>query len=206
MRGVADYQRRVPVRDYEAFWRDWWQPNFPDLRNVTWPGRIRYFANSSGTTGGPTKRIPLSGAMLRANAGAARDVLAWHFAARPDSRLLGGAGVFLGGTTALEALAPGIRAGDLSGIAAYRTPVWARGRALPSGALARQTDWAGKMAALASLALGQPVTSLSGTASWILLFLETAAFRKPAARACDLFPALELVVHGGVGFAPDRPP
>jgi GH3 auxin-responsive promoter len=39
----------------------------------------------------------------------------------------------------------------------------------------------------------------------MLLFFETAgALRRPNDRLRDLFPALELLVHGGVGFAPYR--
>lgn len=206
IRSVAAYQRQVPLRDYEAFWREWWQPAFPTLDDLTWPGRIRFFANSSGTATGVTKRIPLSRAMLRANAHAALDVLAWHCAARPGSRVLAGPGVFLAGTTALERLAPGILAGDLSGIAARRAPFWARGRTLPPAGLAALSDWRAKMAALAPLALAQPVASISGTASWMLLFLETVAAQAGGARRlAELLPCLELVVHGGVGFAPYRP-
>jgi hypothetical protein len=205
IRSVEDYRRQVPLRLYEAFWREWWEPRFPYVGGATWPGRIRYFANSSGTTQASTKRIPLSAAMLRSNGRAALDVLAWHFARRPDSKVLGGTGVFLGGSTALETLAPGIRAGDLSGVAAARQPLWARGRVLPRGPMARVTDWRAKMSGLAPAALCEPVASISGTASWMLLFLETAAaLRPPGARLRDLFPALELLVHGGVGFAPYR--
>ena len=202
---VQDYQRRVPLRDYEAFWSQWWGPRFPHVGGATWPGPIRYFANSSGTTQASTKRIPLSQAMVRANRMAALDVLTWHFAVRPASRILAGPAVFLGGSTRLEILAPGVLAGDLSGIAAVERPVWARGRVLPDGDLAELTDWQAKMNALAPLALRQPVTSISGTASWMLLFFETAAAaRQRVDRLRSLFPALELLVHGGVGFAPYR--
>jgi hypothetical protein len=204
---VQDYQSRTALRDYDAFWTEWWQPAFPRIGGVTWPGAIRYFASSSGTTQGRTKRIPLSDAMLRANGRAGLDVLAWHLSARPDSRVLGASSVFLGGTTSLEELAPGVRAGDLSGIAAIETPFWARGRVLPHGATAAITDWREKMARLAPEALARRITSISGTASWMLLFFETAAaLRPPGARLLrDMFPDLELLVHGGVGFAPYRP-
>ncbi len=207
IKSVQDYQRRTKLRDYDAFWTEWWKPRFPDVTGVTWPGPIRYVANSSGTTQGATKRIPLSDAMLRANGRAGLDVLAWHFAARPDSRLLGASSVFLGGTTALEVLAPGLRAGDLSGIAAVETPIWARGRVLPHGPTAAITDWREKMAKLAPEALARQIMSISGTASWMLLFFEIAgSLRPPGARLLrDLFPDLELLVHGGVGFAPYRP-
>jgi hypothetical protein len=202
---VQDYQRRVPLRDYDAFWTQWWGPGFPHVGGATWPGPIRYFANSSGTTRASTKRLPLSRAMVRGNRLAALDVLAWHFAVRPASRMLGGPGIFLSGSTRLEVLAPGVRAGDLSGIAAVERPAWARGRVLPDGDLAEVTDWQAKMKALAPLALRQPVTSISGTASWMLLFFETAAAaRQLTDRLQTLFPALELLVHGGVGFAPYR--
>ena len=57
IRSIADYQCRVPLRTYEQFWADYWQPAFPNLRGVTWPGRIPYFALSSGTTTGTTKYV-----------------------------------------------------------------------------------------------------------------------------------------------------
>ncbi len=203
---MASYQRRVGLRGYEAFWQEWWSAGFPEIGGVTWPGPIRFFAHSSGTTTATTKRIPLSPAMLRSNRLAALDVLAWHFAARPDSRLPGGKNVFLAGSAALQQLAPGIRAGDLSGVVAGRSPWWARGRALPPPAISRLTDWREKMARLAPLALAADVTSVSGTASWMLLFFEAAAsLRPPGATLAELFPSLELLVHGGVGFAPYRP-
>src|SRR5262245_65017648 len=61
---VADYQERVPLRDYEAFWRDWWQGPFPFLKGITWPDFIPYFALTSGTTSGSTKYLPLSRRLL----------------------------------------------------------------------------------------------------------------------------------------------
>ena len=123
---IADFQARVPLRRYEDMWRDYWQPEFPRLADCTWPGTISYFALSSGTTSGATKYIPCSREMNRANDRAALDVLAHHITNRPSSRVLGGKSFMLGGSTELTELAPGIHAGDLSGIAAARVPFWAR--------------------------------------------------------------------------------
>jgi hypothetical protein len=205
IRTVDDYQRRVPLRNYEAFWSQWWGPAFPHVDGLTWPGSIRYFANSSGTTQASTKRIPLSDSMLRGNRLAALDVLAWQLGMRPGDRPLSGYGVFLGGSTELESLAPGIQAGDLSAIATVERPIWARGRVLPGAELARLTDWRLKMERLASLALKRPIRTISGTTSWMLLFFEIAAAAGGTReRLRDLFPALELLVHGGVGFTPYR--
>ena len=204
IRDVAEYQERVPLRRWEAFWRDWWQPSFPHLQDATWPGRIPCFANTSGTTGAATKRIPVSRAMLRANRRAALDVLTFHLASRPHSRVLAGRNFLLGGSTALEQLAPGIVAGDLSGIAAADIPAWARGRTFPPRELALIDDWERKIATLAPLSLAAHVTSIAGTPSWMLLFFEQLGRLRPGARLADLYPGLELVVHGGVGFAPYR--
>ncbi|HEY4250195.1 MAG TPA: GH3 auxin-responsive promoter family protein, partial [Roseomonas sp.] len=78
IRSVADYQARVPVRRYEELWEGWWKPAFPVLRDVTWPGLVPYFALSSGTTSGNTKRIPVTRDAVMANRDAALDVLAYH--------------------------------------------------------------------------------------------------------------------------------
>jgi hypothetical protein len=105
VRSVADYQRRVPLREYEAFWKDYWQQPFPYLADVSWPGRIPYFALSSGTTSGSTKYIPVSLEMVRSNQRAALTTLALFLAAHPGTPLFTGRLFFLGGSTDLQALA-----------------------------------------------------------------------------------------------------
>ena len=201
---VADYQQRVKLRRWEEFWAEWWREPFPRLRDATWPGTIPCFANTSGTTGAATKRIPVSRATLRANRRAALDVLTFHIAARPQSRVLAGRNFLLGGSTALETLAPGITAGDLSGIAAADIPFFARARTFPPRDLALIEDWERKIATLATLSLDAHVTSISGTPSWMLLFFEQLGRLRPGALLRELYPELELVVHGGIGFTPYR--
>lgn len=204
IRAVADFQARVKLRRWEDFWRDWWQAPFPNLRDVSWPGLIPAYANTSGTTGAATKRIPVSRCMLRANRRAALDVLAFHLAARPASRVLAGRNFLLGGSTALETLAPGVIAGDLSGLAATDIPWWVRPRTFPPRRLALIEDWRHKTEQLAPRSLAAHVTSLSGTPSWMVLFFDHLSALRPGARARELYPELELVVHGGIGFSPYR--
>ena len=138
---VADFQARVPLRGYEDFWADYWQAPFPRLADVSWPGVVPYLAVTSGTTTGRTKYIPCSAAMVRANRRAALDVLVHHVTQRPHSRVFGGCSLLLGGSTALVEEAPGIRSGDLSGIAAAEVPRWARSRYFPPPELAHIADW-----------------------------------------------------------------
>ncbi len=205
IRTVAGYRTRVPPRRYEEFWRDWWQPHFPQLANVTWPGGIPFFALSSGTTSGTSKYIPVSEAMLRANRHAALDVLVHHVTRRPQSRVLGGKTFLLGGSSDLTEEAPGIFSGDLSGIAAKRTPLWARPLAFPPLEIALMRDWQAKVAACLERIGSIDIRCIAGTPSWLsTLFDRQAAARGKPPTARTLYPNLELIVHGGVDFAPYR--
>lgn len=198
---VADFQRAVPLRRYEALWTEYWQPAFPRLVDVTWPGLIRHFAVSSGTTAGRTKYLPLTPAMRRSNVRAAFDMVAHHLAARPRSHMFAGLSLMLGGSTALAEEAPGIFSGDLSGIAAKTMPAWASGFSFPGPELALLADWEEKLERLARLSLDLPIRALTGTPSWLLMLLERVGELR-GARDGDPrpYPDLDLLVHGGVRF------
>jgi hypothetical protein len=204
--GVADFQATVPLRRYEDFWRDWWEPAFPRLVDQTWPGLVPYFAASSGTTSGNTKFIPVTRPMIRGNRRAALDLLVHHMANHPQSRILAGKSFILGGSTALVERAPGVFSGDLSGIAAKEIPFWARPRTFPSPELALIADWEEKIRQLGERSLREDIRSLSGTPSWMLLFLDGLARSHPERprRLASFYPKLEMLAHGGIGFAPYR--
>jgi GH3 auxin-responsive promoter len=200
------FQAAVPLRRYEDFWSAYWRPAFPLLDDCSWPGRIPFFAASSGTSAGATKFIPVTGEMLRSNRQAALDLLVHHLRQQPASHVFGGANLLLGGSTDLVERAPGVKSGDLSGIAAATVPGWARPFAFPPPEIARLSDWTEKMAQLAERAPAADIRSIAGTPSWLLLFFDELARRYPERRArlADFFPGLELIIHGGVNFAPYR--
>jgi GH3 auxin-responsive promoter len=204
---IGDFQARVPLRRYEDMWREYWHPAFPNLVDCTWPGIIPYFALSSGTTSGATKYIPCSREMNRANDRAALDVLVHHITNRPSSRVLGGQSFMLGGSTELTGLAPGIHAGDLSGIAAARVPFWARPYIYPPRELALIADWEKKIEVLSRGILNEDIRVIAGTPSWLLIFYDRLFALKPEhePKLAAFFPNLELIIHGGVNFAPYRP-
>jgi hypothetical protein len=206
IRTVGDFQALVPLRRYEEMWQRYWQPDFPRLVDCTWPGAVPFFALTSGTTTGTTKYIPCTQAMNRSNAWAAIDILVHHLANRPDSRVGGGKSFMLGGSTALTELAPRVRAGDLSGIAASEIPRWARAWSFPPAELALIADWEAKVERLAQAAPREDIRVISGTPSWLLVFFERVFALHPQAqrRLHGVFPNLELLVHGGVGFSPYR--
>ncbi|MFO1152210.1 MAG: GH3 auxin-responsive promoter family protein [Rhodospirillales bacterium] len=207
IRTVEDYQKRVPIRAYEDFWKDYWQQSFPRLNDCTWPGTIPYFALTSGTTSGVTKFIPCSPQMIASNRRAMLDVVAYHLARRPDSRLFAGRSFMLGGSANLRELSAGIWAGDLSGIAGKTVPMWARLRYFPPRELETIVDWETKIDRLAPASLAADVRAIGGTPSWLLLFFEKLAELRPSpeGRVIDWYPDLEMLVHGGVNFTPYRP-
>ena len=203
VRGVEDFQARVPLRRYEDFRAAYWQRDFPVVDNASWPGRIRFFAKTSGTSSGSSKHIPVTRAILAGYRRAVLDMLAFHLAAHPQSRVLGGKSCMLGGSTELERLAPGTWAGDVSGIAAREAPLWARAFTFPPPEVARIVDWERKMAILGPLSLARDIRIIGGTSSWLLLFLQDVMQQRSADLA-TCWPTLALIVYGGVAFAPYR--
>lgn len=200
---VSDYQRRVPLRTYENFWNDYWKASFPRLENCTWPGLIRYFPVSSGTSSGTTKYIPCSHEMLRSNTKAGLDLLVHHVTNRPHSKLMGGKSFMLGGSTDLSSPAPEIFLGDLSGIAVKTLPWWARQRYFPPAELALLKNWEEKINTLASLSLNEDIRMISGVPAWMLIFFDKLKELRPNAEdITQIYRNLEMVVHGGVNFSP----
>ncbi len=131
-------------------------------------------------------------------------MIAYHLAARPDSRLFHGKLFFLGGSTDLERPGGGVRQGDLSGIAALEVGDWLRPYTFPPLDLALETDWDRKLTLLAERSLREPITLVGGVPSWLLMLFERLKQLTGKATLAEVWPALEMVVHGGVKFDPYR--
>ncbi|MQX36667.1 GH3 family domain-containing protein [Roseospira navarrensis] len=204
IRSVEDFQARVPLRRWEDMWESYWQAAFPVLEDISWPGRVPYFAVTSGTTGGRTKHMPVTRPLLANNRAAARDLMGFHLRRRPDSRVWGGPNMMLGGSTDLTELAPGVRCGDMSGIAAAEMPWFARPLNYPPPDIALIPDWPEKLDRLTADLPGRDIRLLSGTPSWVLVLAERLMEATGAGTLGAVFPNLEVFVHGGVSFAPYR--
>jgi GH3 auxin-responsive promoter len=202
VRTIADFQSAVPLRTYEGLWNDYLRDRYPVFENLTWPGRIPYLALTSGTTQGATKYIPVSRQMVASNRKAAQTMVAHHLTARPASRLFHGRLFFLGGTAKLEEPAPGVRQGDLSGIAAIELSEFLRPYTFPPLALALESNWDRKLALLAEQSMRERITLVSGVPSWLLMLFQRVLELSGKCTISDVWPELELVVHGGVKFDP----
>jgi hypothetical protein len=212
VRSIEDYQRQVPLRNYEAFWNDYWRGPFPFIKGVTWPDHVPYFALSSGTTTGSTKFIPLSRQMLASNQKAALTTLAFFLAAHPGTPLFTGRLFFLGGSTDLQDLGASAAAphrervlgGDLSGITSLEASPLLRPYSFPPVEMALIKDWEQKMRLLAERGSQLPITMLSGIPSWMLVLFDRLRQVTGKQRIADVWPMLRLVIHGGTKFDPYR--
>lgn len=204
--GVKDFQNRVRLRTYEDMWGEYWGRDFPTLTDCSWPRAMPYFALTSGTTTDDNKYIPCSNDMILSNRRGALDLLTHHLANRPHSRIFGGKTFMLGGSTDLVQHTPGVASGELSGIAPNRVPFWARSRLFPPVQLAAGSDWEEKIDILARASLTEDIRAFGGTPSWMLIFLDKLAALGggDTRRSLRCYPNLELIVHGGVNFAPYR--
>jgi hypothetical protein len=203
---VADYQRQVPLRRYDDFWREYWQPSFPEARDCTWPGLAPFYAMSSGTSTGVNKYIPTTRELIHSNMLMMRDVMAHHSANRPGTRALRGKVMMLGGSTALTREAPGVQSGDLSGIELVEIGWPMRRWFFPPLHLAAIPDYETKIDALAKAALTEDIRVIIGPPNWLMVFFDRLLALKPGAtRLVEVFPNLEVLVHGGMAFAPYRP-
>lgn len=204
IRSVADYQARVPVRDYEAFWKSYWQAAYPRLENATWPGWIPYYALSSGTTSGTTKYIPVSREMLSSNRKAAFTTLAFYRHVYPDVPLFNGRVFFLGGRTDMPPKADGSREGDLSAIAAVEVSGLLRPYTFPPLELSRLADWDAKLRRLAEQSAKLPITVFSGVPSWQLSLFDRLKGITGKSTIAEIWPTLRVLIHGGTKFDPYR--
>jgi GH3 auxin-responsive promoter len=201
---VADFQRAVPVRTYESLWDAYLRDAYPLFEDLTWPGRIPFLALTSGTTEGATKYIPVSTEMVASNRKAAQTVLAFYLSSRPESRLFYGKTFFLGGSTDLGEPAPGIFEGDLSAIAAVEMSPLLGPYTFPPLELALETDWDRKLSQLAESSVAEPITLVSGVPGWLLLLFQRILQLTGKNSLIEVWPQLEMVVHGGVKFDPYR--
>ncbi len=201
------YRVEIPLADWYRYRTQIARMREEAEADVLWPGLVRDFAQTSGTTAGD-KYIPVSEAMLASNRKASFDIFAnaERFGI-PLTKLLGGKSLFLGGSTNLSTSEKGIRTGDLSGIVT-RLIFWPVTEIyLPGPEIALMSHWPSKLDAMARLCVEQDVRMVSGVPSWaIVLFEKIVALAKERGRSAsclrDVWPNFQLFVHGGVKYPP----
>lgn len=200
------YRRRVPDVVYEDI-RPQVRRMVDGESGVLWPGVCRDYAQSSGTSGGKSKYIPITAQYLRDNHYAgSRDTVAWYLRQVPDSRLLNGCAFILGGSFAneLHLTDSRVHVGDLSATLISRMPAWADAARVPDRRTALMSDWQKKLPALVKASARKNVTNISGVPSWFLTVIRGVLAERGADTLAEVWPNLEVFFHGGISFEPYR--
>lgn len=197
---------RVPLMEYEDI-RHGVMRMIAGEKDIFWPGACRNFAQSSGTSGGKSKYIPITPDGLRENHyKGSSDVVAHYLLTHPESRIFSGKGMILGGSFANELDLPDkrVKVGDLSATLIDSINPLAELVRVPSKRIALMTDWERKLPLLASASAKANVTNISGVPSWMLIVLRKVLEISGKGNIADVWPGLEVFFHGGISFAPYR--
>lgn len=202
--GIELFQLRTPVQDYNQ------AKHFIDRvrcgeQNVLWPTEIKWFAKSSGTTEDKSKFIPVSNESLEEiHYQGGKDTLTLYTYNNPETGIYSGKGLTLGGSHQIDRLSDKAFSGDLSAILIENIPFWADLMRTPSQKVALIPDFEEKMARIAEEAIPANVTYFAGVPSWNLVLMKYILEHTGKSNLFEVWPNMELFIHGGVSFAPYR--
>ncbi|MFA5647402.1 MAG: GH3 auxin-responsive promoter family protein [Bacteroidales bacterium] len=201
---IEQFQRNVPITNYEGL-----KPYVDKLRegekDVLWPGEIRWFAKSSGTTSDKSKFIPVSRTALDdCHFRGGKDALALYTNLYPETQVFTGKGLTLGGSHQIDNFTNQSYYGDLSAILIENIPWWADFIRTPSQKVALIPEWEVKLEKLTEEALRENVTNIAGVPSWNLVLIKHILDFTGKNNLLEIWPNLELFTHGGVSFTPYR--
>ncbi len=196
-----DFQAAVPLRDYEGF-KPFIELIKEGQQNVLWKGKPIYFAKTSGTTSG-VKYIPITKDSIDNHISTARNALLCYMAESGNSNFADGRMIFLSGSPVLER-SGGIPTGRLSGIVNHYVPLYLRKNQLPSFETNCIEDWEEKLEKIVAETIHQDMTLISGIPPWIQMYFDWLQEKSDGKTIKELFPNLQVIVHGGVNFEPYR--
>jgi GH3 auxin-responsive promoter len=196
------FQQLVPTYDYNKIYSEWWHKTLEGKRDICWPGKIKYFALSSGTSESASKYIPITNDLMRGNRIVMiKQLLSLRTYHDIPVKSIGKGWLMLGGSTDLQK-GPGYYAGDLSGITAKKVPFWFSPFYKPGKKIARTRDWNSKIEAIVEEAPNWDIGFVVGVPAWIQLCMEKIIERYQLNSIHDMWPNLAFFVHGGVSFEP----
>ncbi|HRI00937.1 MAG TPA: GH3 auxin-responsive promoter family protein [Saprospiraceae bacterium] len=196
---IQDYQSRVGIGDYETN-RSFFEQVKNGEKDILWPGKPKYLAKTSGTTSG-TKYIPITKASIPNHINSARNALFSYLVHHKQSNAFAGKMLFLSGSPVLEK-ENGILIGRLSGIVNHEIPAWFQKNKLPDGKVNSEPVWEKKVDLMIQQLLSHDLRVISGIPPWIQMLLERTLEISGRESIAEVFPNLELYIHGGVNFNP----
>ena len=200
----SEFKRNLPLLTYEET-----KPYVERLRegeaDLLWPGEIKWFAKSSGTTSDKSKFIPVSSeALENCHFRGGRDVLAIYTNNNPDTKIFSGKGLTIGGSHQVNNFNNQSFYGDLSAILIENSPFWVSFIRTPNTKIALIDKWEEKLEKAYEATLYENVTNIAGVPSWNLVFIKYLLEKTGKTNLIEIWPNLELFIHGGISFLPYR--
>ncbi|MEY4728728.1 MAG: hypothetical protein RLZZ390_1252, partial [Bacteroidota bacterium] len=196
------FKQAVPIHEYEDL-KPYVERIMAGEQNILWNTPINWFAKSSGTTSDKSKFIPVSNeSLVDGHYKAAKDVLSLYYTHQPDSDLLTGKGLVIGGSHTVSSLHDEAFFGDLSAVLMQNTPFWGNWIRTPELKIALMDEWENKIEMLANTTMHENVTSVSGVPTWTLVLFQRILELTGKQNMKEVWPSLELYMHGGVSFLP----
>jgi hypothetical protein len=204
IRTAADFKNRVPVQSYEGV-KPYIERTMKGEQNVLWPSEIKWFAKSSGTTSDKSKFIPVSfETMEDCHFKGGKDMLSLYCNNFPDTNIFDGKGLVIGGSHQVNKFNSEAFYGDLSAVIIQNMPIWAQFLTTPNLSIALMDDWEEKIERMAQATVNENVTNISGVPTWTMVLIQRLFEITGKNNLLDIWPNLELYIHGGVSFVPYR--
>lgn len=195
------FKERVPIHDYDDIFKDWWYRTLNGEPYVCWPGKVKYFALSSGTSGASSKQIPVTAAMLRAiKKTSVKQIFSLARYDFPKTFYEKGI-LMLGGSTHLQYNGTYFE-GDLSGITTKNIPFWFQHFYKPGKRISKERDWPTKLNEIVVKAKDWDIGVIVGVPAWWQILIEKIIDYYQVENIHKIWPNLSIFVHGGVSFGP----
>lgn len=202
IRTIQEFQQRVPVSTYDDL-KVYIERMIKGEPDVLWRGEVRWFAKSSGTTSDKSKFIPVSSEAIEdCHLRAAKDVFTIYTTNVPESQIYSGKTLTLGGSSEVSKLNGKSQVGDLSAIYIQNVPFLADFKRTPEASIALLSEFEDKINRITETSINENVTSIVGVPSWNLVLLKHILKETGKKNLLEIWPNLELFVHGGVSFGP----
>lgn len=200
---LESFQQNVPIFDYNKMYNEWWKRTIEGESNVAWPGSVKYFALTSGTSEAKSKQIPITKEMLNSIKKTCIKQLATgpRYGFSPDFYEKGI--LMVGGSTNLDNQGEH-KQGDLSGISAGNIPFWFEHFYKPGKKISKEKEWQVKLNEIVKSAPSWDIGIIVGVPAWVQIILERIIETYNLKTIHDIWPNLNIYVHSGVSFAPYR--
>lgn len=201
---VREFKKAIPIHEYPDM-KPYIQRIMDGEQNVLWNTPVSWFAKSSGTTSDKSKFIPVTEESLQdCHYKAAKDVLTLYYNFHPESDLLTGKGLVIGGSHTINRVNEEVHYGDLSAVLLQNTPFYGTWLKTPELSIALMEEWEEKIERLALSTVRENVTSISGVPTWTMVLFKRILELTGHSTMAEVWPNLELYIHGGVSFTPYR--